>query len=393
MARRSTTAEYVPGAAVEPTPIAAVNHDGTIRWSRCFTSDMLEGLIVAAPEYRPANALMPVPFQPQAGQPPEYRWVQLSLATGAEQPTFAAAMQSAGIDAGVVARLIGADGNGRYALFVDTQPSATSITNYQHIVRYDLAADVASDIAVPAELQDPSLGVCGMTPQLSLSGWGDVIITSGTLDGGATVVALWHDGAWSRDPATLATVMGVHVTYACSDGSQGVPASLRGIDALGQVVWTDPDLTFAGEEGTWIYVDGAVTVTQVCSHHDSAGSCDAHQLVGIDQTTGKLRWTRPGLRLVAGDPAHGYALAQADDLLGASPPGWFMLDDRTGRSVSGQSWNDPMTFIHPCCGDENGTVRAGGIVLVTVGEQVRVWYPKGTGGEQRTAIIEPPTAG
>ena len=92
---------------------------------------------------------------------------------------------------------------------------------------------------------------------------------------------------------------------------------------------------------------------------------------------------------MAGDPADGYVLATSGDLLSGSEPGWVMIDDGNGRSVPGQRWDDPATFNHPCCGDENSTTRAGGLVIVVDGAQIRVWYPAGTDGPPRTVTLEP----
>jgi hypothetical protein len=364
-------------------PVAAVNHDGTIRWSRCLDVDHEIEAVVAAPEHRPANALMQIPFL--VGDQYSHRWVQLSLATGAEQPTFAAALQSIGVEADGVARLALAGVTDRYALLVDTVPGVGSTGQDQRIVRYDLAADVAVDVAVPTEVQNPSSEPGAMRPLLSLVSSGDVIVINGPTDAGGAVLARWQDGAWSRDPATLATVIGVHPTFSFESGT--VPGELRGVDALGTVHWSDPQLTSAGTEGSGFSPDGPVTVAQVCAHLAGSG-CDDYELVGLDTATGEVRWSQPGLRLVAGDPADGYVLVQTSDLMSGSP-GWVLLEDGTGRAVPGQSWDDPKAFSHPCCSESelNATVRAGGVVLVTEGSQLRVWYPEGAGGTPRAVAL------
>ena len=72
------------------------------------------------------------------------------------------------------------------------------------------------------------------------------------------------------------------------------------------------------------------------------------------------------------------------------PPGWVMIDDRTGRPVPGQSWDDPELFtLHPSreVAGFNRTVRAGGLVLVVKDDQVQVWYPNGTGGDPRSVLL------
>lgn len=94
---------------------------------------------------------------------------------------------------------------------------------------------------------------------------------------------------------------------------------------------------------------------------------------------------------MAADPADGYALVWAEvvgDVL--EPTGWVMLDDRTGREVSGQKWEDAGAFtLHPSrqVAGFDRTTRAGGLVLVITGAQLQVWYPKGTGGAPRSVVL------
>jgi hypothetical protein len=114
-------------------------------------------------------------------------------------------------------------------------------------------------------------------------------------------------------------------------------------------------------------------------------------LVGLDPATGNVRWTQPGFRLVAGDPADGHVLVWAEgvgDLL--EPTGWVMLDDRTGREIPGQRWNDPGIFtLYPSreVAGFNRTTRAGGLMLVVDGTELQVWYPVGTGGNPRSVLV------
>jgi hypothetical protein len=94
---------------------------------------------------------------------------------------------------------------------------------------------------------------------------------------------------------------------------------------------------------------------------------------------------------VAGDPSDGYALVWAEvvgDVL--EPPGWVLLDDRTGREVAGQRWDDPEAFtLHPSreVDGYNRTTRAGGVVLVVKDSQVEVFYPEGAAGEPHRTVL------
>jgi hypothetical protein len=92
------------------------------------------------------------------------------------------------------------------------------------------------------------------------------------------------------------------------------------------------------------------------------------------------------------DPADGYVVVSQAEEVGNTwqPPGWMMLDDRTGREVPGQIWDDPGLFILLPSRNASGfnqTVRAGGVLLLVAGDQVWVWYPEGTGGEPRTGLL------
>ncbi|HEX2784158.1 MAG TPA: hypothetical protein VHN36_11265 [Ilumatobacteraceae bacterium] len=368
--------------------VAAVNHDGTTRWSRCLDGNSEIQTAVAAPKYHPANALMVVLT---ANQPSlRSRIVQLSLATGAEQPIFAAAMSAVGVDADELARLGVADVTDRFALLVDNVAMLGG--TYQLMVRYDLVADVAVDVGVPTELSkaEPARA-CSGGPQPSLLASGDVIVADTTTDvvsraaasiDPGPVVARWHNGAWSREPAVLAGAVGVRPAFSCDDNLAA--RVLQGVDAVGKARWTDRQFTHPGADDIGWYLDGDVAVGQVCSRR-SGDACDAAKLVGIDPATGAVRWTQPGLRLVAGDPGDGYVLAWAEptgDVL--EPPGWVLLDDRTGREVPGQRWDDPELFtLYPSreAAGFNRTVRAGGLVLVIKDDQVRVWYPSGELGK------------
>jgi hypothetical protein len=390
-ASKSPTLPSKPG---DRLPIVAVNHDGTVRWSRCLDGNRDLETVVAASEHRPANALVHV----LTANEPDYesRFVQVSLATGAEQPAFAAAMQSVGVTADALARLRVAGFTDRYALFADDD--AVLGGTYEHIVHYDLVADVAVDVGVPAELlQEPTSVPCGGGLQLSLSDSGDVVLTAITTDpipravdsiATGAVVARWHAGAWTRQPPALTAAFGVRPDFACDDNLSA--RVLRGVDALGQVRWTDADLTHPGADDIGWYVDGSVAVGPVCAHRVGE-DCDRVEFVGLDPNTGRVRWTQPGLRLVAGDPADGYALVWAEatgDTL--EPAGWVLLDDRTGRPVPGQSWDDPELFtLYPSreVAGFNRTVRAGGLVLVVKDDRVQVWYPRGAGGEPRTVLL------
>jgi hypothetical protein len=374
-------------------PVAAINHDGTVRWSRCLDGSRVIEVAVAAPEHRPANALLLIETGPNPDH--TYRLVELSLATRAEQPTFGAAMQAVGVDTDSLALLDVTDVTSRYALLVgDVLPDYPA--TYRHIVRYDLVNDLAVDISVPAELmQSPTDRACGL---LSLLDSGDVILADGDsfkrscgvahIATGAAI-ARWHDGSWSRSRSVLAGIVGIRPTFATAD--EPAAEVLQGVDALGRVRWTNPDFTRPGGDDYGWYLDGDIAVGQVISQSDA--NTPTGPLIGLNPATGKVRWTQPDVGGTVGvDPADGYVVVSRTEVIGDTwqPPGWVMLDDRTGRQVPGQIWDDPTLFILLPSRNVSGfdeTVRAGGVLLLVAGDQVRVWYPQGTGGEPRNVLI------
>lgn len=377
-----------PPDALDRLPITAVDHDGTIRWNHCVDGNQAVQTAVAAPGLQPANALIIVRSAQVPG--PQLRFVQLSLTNGAEQPNFAAAMRSIGVED--LSRLMIADTTDRYALLTDNSDVFGGAA--AHLLRYDLVDDAAVDVGVPAEMaSNGDAGPCRGAPQPTLTESGDVLIIEQTTDvvSGAAdvtdtgaVLARWHDGAWNNDPTILTDAVGVRPGFACSDD----PAErvLRGVDANGAVRWTDAALTHPGADDVGWHLDADMAVGQVCSQR-IAEACQRIELVGIDPATGRVRWTQPGFRLVAGDPADGSVLVWAEpigDIL--EPPGWVLLDDRTGHPVAEQEWDDPQLFtLYPSreVAGFNRTVRAGGLIVVVQDLQVRIWYPKGTGGAPR----------
>jgi hypothetical protein len=205
-----------------------------------------------------------------------------------------------------------ADSTDRYALLVDA--GSHDPTAHPHVVRYDLVNGVAVDIAdVPTNLvQNPTLGPCS---GVSLLDSGDVILANDSFKtscsyvptiGTGKAVALWHDGVWSRDPSMLAGAAGVRPSFAGADGDDSAVRVLQGVEAVGQVHWTDAQFAPSGADDTGWYLDGDIAVGQVCANRVNE-ACD-EQLVGLDPTTGDVRWTLPGTRLVAGDSADGRVL-------------------------------------------------------------------------------------
>ena len=174
-------------------------------------------------------------------------------------------------------------------------------------------------------------------------------------------------------------------------------------------------------------IDGGVLVSASRSPNLPSTPDDRLPVVAVDHD-GTIRWSRcldgnRELQTVVAAPAHRPSLSISGDVLvseltsdvvsgavesigtGAvvarwhdgtwssetlEPPGWVLLDDRTGREVPGQRWDDPELFtLYPSreVSGFNRTARAGGLVIVVKGDQVEVWYPKGTGGDPRSVVL------
>ena len=78
--------------------------------------------------------------------------------------------------------------------------------------------------------------------------------------------------------------------FTCDDNI--AKAVLHGVDAIGHVHWTNPDLTHPGADDIGWYLDGDVAIGAVCSRRE-ASDCTRNELVGIDPVTGDVRWTLP----------------------------------------------------------------------------------------------------
>jgi hypothetical protein len=376
-----------------PTPadqvlVAAVNHDGTLRWSRCLDGYEVLDLAVAAPAHQPAHAVLVVVTDHSGDRP--HHLVQLALDTGAE--AAASALTAAGIDDPDGFVIVAT--TDRYALLAD-QPDDGPL---RRLVRYDLATDTAVDVGVPAELTAvvewqrcrPGIGPV-------LTDAGDVFvadvptdIVAGVTDrtGAGPVVALWHDGSWTRDPDVLVAAVGPRPGFACAD--DGWPGTLHAVDAAGRTVWSDPTASWPMlDDGGW-YLDGDVAIGQICTARDDGG-CGEFALAGYDAASGGRLWALPGARIVASEPADGYALVWDNpDNATLEPTAWILVDDRTGRAVPGQRFKPEAFTLYPSreVNGFNTTNRAGGLILVVAYDEVRVWYPAGLGGTPHTLQLD-----
>jgi hypothetical protein len=203
-------------------------------------------------------------------------------------------------------------------------------------------------------------------------------------------VAVWRGDAWSRDAALLAATP-VRVLPDPAASSPGAPLVAWAPD--GSERWRRADLTPTGQELQVIGVDGDVVVLQACPTPWNGSACEA-VTVGLDTVTGATLWSRPGFRHLPVGAGDGYVLASAGDpaaavAAGQPPPGWVLVDDRTGTAVAGQQWSDPDAFAAGCCADGQyrHVTRDGGVVVVVHDEDVRVWLPDALSGPTRAVTV------
>jgi len=365
------------GDPADASVVALVERAGTRRWVRCLAGDLLD-VWVAAPRLQPTTAL--VATYPPGGAP-RAEWSVLALDTGRATAGFAEGAAGAGLDAAALAeagvtavscaamlRTHDTGGDGGWAV-TDT------------VVRYDLATGTFTAIPAPP-------GGFGRA-ELALGPGGDVVVSS--LEG-AGVTAVFSDGTWRTDEASRLAGRPVTVRFSTGEANGGAdPRPLEAVDALGRVLWQNPDLTDPSLEGTTIATDGSITVANVCTDGEP-GVCNRHEVVAVETATGTVRWRLPGFR---GLPvvADGWVLTSdagpegSDD--GTQATGWVLLDARTGAAAGpDQQWPGSSRFAQGCCGDiENWVDQQGGVVTAAAPGHLRLWYPVSTDGAPATVPL------
>ncbi len=363
--------------------LAVVNTDGSKRWVRCIPGQ-ISSLFVAPPSTRPTTATLAVVENVTATESTS-DWPIVSLTDGTITGSLGDAASSAGINRGDFSHywVASTDPGPPTKVMLTHAPIYGDTEHVDHLLSYDVTTKTMAAIPIPPELLDLSSGAT-----LGFSTGGDPVLSDHIAVGGyERVLAVYRDGAWSRDQAAISRTFGTRVFIEVD-----APFSIVGLAADGTVVWRDANLTSPQLQGMSVDTDGGITVATVCTDEPANPPC-TYALVGVDSATGKLRWSLPGLRLVAAF-SNGYILTNDGSIVysddGNATPGWVLLNAATGTLVdASQHWTDPDAFRNGCCGEsENVWVsRAGGVLFAINNTKVNVWYPMAVAGPTHTLSI------
>jgi len=159
----------------------------------------------------------------------------------------------------------------------------------------------------------------------------------------------------------------------------------------GDVLWQVPSLTGTSSPGQTFLsrmLSDTVVLTIGCTKPGADGDWSSEScgmgMSAVNTTDGTILWQT----LTSGGVA---ALDDRYAIVRDPVPqdGWRMIDLSTGEVVPGQVWSDGKSFnatmeqmFH-----ESFTVLDGGVVIVTIGSQVRVWYPAAAGTSPHTVNL------
>ena len=336
--------------------LTAVDHDGTVRWQRCFPSGVWQ-VSVAAAALQPTTALVRTSLGANGVSPLQV----LSLADGTITQAVADLDAPTGWSAADLASS-GIVATGTRLVAVSPEAMTAPI---EHLALIDLV-DLSIVGVPPLPTTDPTAGFFEFDATGRLMQLGYTSPTSFLVP-----LAVLVDGRWSTDPATLRSARPITVGYAYSDPTAAMPY-LEAYDGLGEIVWQRPDVPTIMTEGFNHVVVDDVVIEVGCVSNDDIGSCNRYVTGGYDLSTGATLWQHDGPTAVAAS-GHGLALAYLDDT-----STWGLIDIHTGVPVSpAQSWDERWSFGTECCGGDvfQRTEQHGGIVVLVSDGKVRVFHP------------------
>ncbi len=338
--------------------LTAVDHDGLVRWQRCFAGG-LSNVIVADASLEPSSALMNTGWTAE-GRPV---YEVLSLADGSIIGSVAGlARPEEWTEADMLAVSVAAIGERFVAITPD--PTSGPIRRLALVDLVDMSVD---DVPTP-----PRSDTAGYVEFASA----DTLII-GTYDqpAGSPGNAVLVDGVWRTDDdawlTARPTVVGYHYE---ADG--GTLPHLEVSDGLGNIIWSRPDIPTINGEGFNHMVIGDVVVQTGCFELDDIGSCTRYVTGGYALASGKTLWQRegPGAVAAGGD---GLALMTVG-LVTSGATIWGLVDVHTGDTIDpAQQWDQPWSFGTECCGGDvfQRAEQHGGIVVTVTDGVLRVFHP------------------
>jgi hypothetical protein len=362
----SNSSGYFPGGM-----LAAVDHDGMLRWVRCFDQG-IRSVVVARPDSHPTEALIGT-YVPVENALDSIQWNVISLVDGTVTRSLDDVIAASGIDAPLTNVIPIATGAGIVVLGPD--PDHVVDAQSDRLIRLDVGGMTATAVPYPPELDGhPSrdlrldIGIGGQLLQMSIAADSGLQLPS----------SVGVDGAWLTKPASLREAWPVRAGYSFFPKADGTLPALEAYDATGRVRWKRDDVVMRVGEGFSAGVDGAVVVAVSCAPTDDAEQlCHDFRLGGYSMVDGHTLWHLDGYRLVTalGD-GHAMISVPSDS---ESVQGWMLIDTKTGEiTANDQQWDDPDAFNSECCGGDEyiRVTRHEGVLVVFSNQFVRVWHPQ-----------------
>lgn len=366
----------VDGEVLTSSSLAAVDHDGTIRWRRCFDRLQTNEFAVAPAELEPTTAWVIGSARDQS-----LEIVGVDLVTGDDVPF-----------PGDVASLERRGDNARFVVLGRRHTDAPFVLG-DVLTIVDALDGTSWEIPVPPSWVGGEGGWIQVIDPDPLAG-AHVFVDG--FPGPREAASVFVGEVWTDDSAVQREFLPPRITE-----TFGEPFELQLYDGAGDLVWAVPDFHSVGREGFhWAIADRVVLAVR-CTTWDEEGYCGwvddepaEEELVALDRLTGEELWVLPGARgvpVIAGDTA-----IISDPTPDASFAGGYVhIDLRTGqRTDAGSEFLDAWpagSFAEECCGgyDTVNVKRSGGVVVATNLDRIRVWYPP----ELTTATVTVDLAG
>ncbi len=340
--------------------LVAVDHDGTLRWRRCFDDVVTTTFVVAPAALEPTTAWVVT----SAWDDP-LQILGVDLTTGADVPFP--------LD---VSALDWRGSGGRFMVLGERR-EVTRILDGAVLTIVDVLDGTTSQIPYPPTAIGQRADSAWITVHDVDPFDDNFVLVDGYLHP-SEVRSVYTDGSWTDDPDVFRELLPLAVTE-----TFGEPFELQLLDGAGDLVWAVSDFHSVGREGFHWAVADDVVIAMRCPEWDADGSCGwtedrppVEDLVGFDIETGQELWTLPGYRSIPIRDGNRAVMTLGDDVDGTSDDGYALVDLLTGKRVGVAAW--PVgAFAEECCGgfEYVNVAQVGAIVIATNEQQIRVWYP------------------